>query len=69
MNDFAKKAQQLQRRILAPDSGRDIPRYLAAVLGGVFLGGVALALLNRKTILDLREKLDRRPSAEFDDIY
>jgi hypothetical protein len=43
--------------------------YVGALLGGVLLGGIALALLNRKTIQELREKLDERAGSSPDDIY
>lgn len=43
--------------------------YVGALLGGALLGGIALALLNRKTIQELREKLDQRAGSSPDDIY
>jgi hypothetical protein len=66
---MTKAAQRLQSRVFNRSNGMGIPGYAAAVVAGALLGGVALALLNRKTIQELREKLDQRPGSSSDDIY
>ena len=43
--------------------------YFGALLGGAFLGGIALALLNRKTINELRERLEHAEDYPRDEIY
>jgi hypothetical protein len=67
-------AKRTQPRQAAPERrSRDADRptlatYFGAIVGGALLGGVALALLNRKTIQELREKLDQS-LASPDDVY
>ena len=66
-NNLAK-LPQIFRSLHGTSDGPGIPGYFAAVLGGALLGGIALALLNRKTIQELRDKLEQPPPYP-DDVY
>lgn len=65
-----KQLKAIQRFL--PDLGRTeggLAAYATALVGGALLGGIALALLNRKTIQSLQKELHTLPTPPTDEIY
>jgi hypothetical protein len=71
MSKLSEIQRIIERRRKHPDTGGNgLVAYAAALVSGALLGGIALALLNRRTIQTLRNEIENSPSPpSSDDIY